>query len=55
MFSVFVAQHPILTFFLYICICAGIGIGVFFAYSWIRKRLQIKKNVKARAQRDKSC
>lgn len=55
MFSVFVSEHPIFTLFLYICICAGVGIGIFFTYSAIRKKIEIRKNMKARVHRDKSC
>lgn len=53
MYTDLVIQHPFLAFFLYILICAVVGIGFFVTYSIIRKKLEIRKNMKARAQRDK--
>lgn len=54
MFETLATHHPILSMFLYVVIFAGIGVGLFFSYSAIRKRIDIKKNMKARALRDKS-
>ncbi len=53
--SAFISAHPILTLFLYVVLCALVGIGIFFAYSAIRRKLEIRKNMKARAKRDQSC
>lgn len=54
-FSTLATNHPIFTFFLYIVFCVCIGIGVFFGYSALRKKAEIRKNMKARAKLDKSC
>lgn len=53
-FDIFVSAHPILTLFLYLLFCIAIGIGLFFSYSALRKRIEIKRNMKRRAVNDKS-
>lgn len=54
-FNNLVDSHPILTMFLYIVFCVGIGVSLFFSYSAIRKRIEIKRNMRRRVQNDKSC
>ncbi len=48
------ATRPILTMLLYIVFCALAGIGIFFGYSAIRKKIEIKKNMKRRVANDQS-
>lgn len=50
----YASAHPIFTFFIYIVACIGAGIGVFFGFSFLRKRIEISKNMKRRAANDKS-
>lgn len=49
-----VDTHPIAAFLLYIALCFIIGIAIFFCYSTIRKKIQIKRNMKRRVQNDQS-
>lgn len=49
-----VQTHPILTFFCYVVFCILLGISLFFSWSFIRKRIEIRKNKKLRLQNDKS-
>lgn len=53
-FDTFVSQHPILTMFLYILLCIGLGIGIYVGYHTLRRNIQIRKNMKARVRNDKS-
>lgn len=52
--STFVTQHPIATMLFYILFCIGVGVGIYFTYSAIRKKIQIKNNMKRRVQSDQS-
>lgn len=54
LFSNFVSQHPNIVLFLYILFCIFFGIGIFFGSNAIRRKIQIRKNMKARVRNDKS-
>jgi len=49
-----VESHPIFTMFIYIVFCVGVGVSIFFIFSFIRKKIEIKRNMKRRVQNDKS-
>lgn len=48
------SAHPILTLFIYIAVCIGAGVGIFFGFSALRKKVEISKNMKRRTAHDKS-
>lgn len=52
--SVFVANHPIIAMGLYVLFCIFVGIGIYIAWANIRKRIEIKRNMKGRAKNDQS-
>lgn len=47
-------MSPIITLLIYILFCVFVGVSIFFAYSFIRKKIEIKQNMKRRQNRDKS-
>ena len=47
-------MSPIITLLIYILFCVFVGVLIFFAYSFIRKKIEIKQNMKRRQNRDKS-
>lgn len=53
-FDAFVSAHPILTLFLYVLFCIALGVGIFFSFSALRKKIEIKRNMKRRVANDKS-
>lgn len=53
-FTDFVSQHPNITLLLYMLFCVFCGLCIFLGYHEIRRRIQIRKNMKARVRNDKS-
>lgn len=53
--STLASERPILTFIIYIAACAFAGVGIFSVLSLLRKKLEIKRNLKRRVSNDKSC
>ncbi len=49
-----VATYPIAFFSFYVVLCFILGIAIFFCYSGIRKKIQIKRNMKRRVHNDQS-
>lgn len=47
-------MSPLLKLFIYLLFCVFVGVLIFFAYSFIRKKIEIKQNMKRRQNRDKS-
>lgn len=52
--SSFVSAHPNLTLLLYVVLCICLGIGFYFGFHTLRRKVQIRKNVKSRSKNAKS-
>lgn len=54
MFTDLISNNPLLSLGLYILFCILAGIGLFVGFHTIKRNIQIRKNMKARARNDKS-
>lgn len=52
--SSFINSHPLITMGLYVLFCILAGVSVFFIYSFIRNKIEIKRKMKGRVNIDKS-
>lgn len=52
--SSFVSAHPNLTLLLYVVLCICLGIGFYFGFHTLKRKAQIRKNMKARSKNAKS-
>ena len=52
--SSFVSEHPNLTLLLYVVLCICLGIVFYFGFHTLKRKAQIRKNMKARSKNAKS-
>lgn len=52
--STFVTNHPNLALLLYVVFCIFVGIGFYFGFHSLKRKAQIRKNMKARSNNAKS-